>query len=135
MKLAKVWPAWILFLGCLLTAPKGMALEGGPAPSSGSLFEHQEEESRGRGAEVLGLLLLVGLLGAAAVQWHRKRGAGREAGIRVLAMKPLGQREKVAVLEVLGRRMVLGITSHRITLLSEGEAGFADLMRGKEEPG
>jgi flagellar biogenesis protein FliO len=39
----------------------------------------------------------------------------------------------VAILEVLGQRMVLGITAHRISLLSQGPVPFSRIMGEKDE--
>jgi flagellar biogenesis protein FliO len=97
------------------------------------LLESDETGLHQRGAQLLGLVLLIGIFGYGAVQWHRRRGRFQGTNIRVVAVKPLGQREKVAILDVLGERMVLGITAHRISLLSQGPASFSTMMREEDE--
>jgi flagellar biogenesis protein FliO len=97
------------------------------------LRETEEASLQQRGAQLLGLLVLMGIFAYGAVQWHRRRGRPQGTNIRVLAVKPLGQREKVAILDVLGERMVLGITAHRISLLSQGPASFSTMMRHEDE--
>jgi len=97
------------------------------------LGETGEASLQQTGARVLGLLVLMAIFGYGALQWHRRRGRPQGTNIRVLAVKPLGQREKVAILDVLGERMVLGITAHRISLLSQGPASFSTMMRQEDE--
>jgi len=104
-----------------------------PDFSAAPLLEHEETGLHQKGAQLLGLLFLMGLLGYGAVQWHRRRGSPQGTSIRVVAVKPLGQKEKVAILDILGERMVLGITAHRISLLSQGPASFSRMMREEDE--
>ncbi len=103
------------------------------APPSGPLFATEGPGLHQRGAQVIGLVLLTGIAGYGAVQIRRRRGGPQGTNIRVIAVKPLGQREKVAVLEVLGERMVLGITQHTISLLAQGPASFSSLMGQEDE--
>ena len=109
---------------------------GGQEESAFSVGALQQSEEAGfhqKGAQLLGLLVLMGMLGYGAVHWHRRRGKLQGTNIRVVAVKPLGQREKVAILDILGERMVLGITAHRISLLSQGPASFSRMMREEDE--
>lgn len=125
----------------LLVAPVGLVLalvlgawgndEGTPDPEP--LFAAEKPGLHQRGAQVIGLVLLTGIFGYGAVLFHRRRGRPQGTNIRVIAVKPLGQREKVAVLEVLGQRMVLGITAHRISLLAQGSASFSSIMAQEDE--
>ena len=115
----------------------GLASEAGgqeePAFSVEPLLKNEETGLHQKGAQLLGVLFLMGVLGYGAVQWHRRRGKLQGTNIRVVAVKPLGQREKVAILDILGERMVLGITAHRISLLSQGPSSFSRMMREEDE--
>ncbi len=99
-----------------------------------SVPKSQEDEGglHRKGAQILGFFLLVGCVAYGAMHWQKKRGGPQGTTIRVVAVKPLGQREKVAILDVLGERMVLGITAHRISLLSQERSSFAKLMEEEE---
>ena len=97
------------------------------------LFKPEEKGIHERGAEILGFLILLGGGLYGAMHWQKKRGKHQGASIQVVAVKPLGQREKVAVLEILGERMVLGVTAHRISLLSQGPVSFSRVMGEEEE--
>jgi flagellar biogenesis protein FliO len=126
----------ILFLVLVLLFVALAPEAGGQEDASFSLEPLRESEEAGlhqRGAQLLGLLVLMGIFGYGAVQWHRRRGRPQGTNIRVLAVKPLGQREKVAILDILGERMVLGITAHRISLLSQGPSSFSTMMREEDE--
>lgn len=65
------------------------------------------------------LLLVLGLAYLAAWLFRRFGGARLQpsARLRVLASTPLGQRERIALVEVDGQRMVLGVAPGRVTLL------------------
>ena len=104
-----------------------------PDFSVAPLLEHEEAGLHQKGAQLLGLLFLMGILGYGALQWHRRRGKLQGTSIRVVAVKPLGQKEKIAILDILGERMVLGITAHRISLLSQEPASFSRIMRQEDE--
>ncbi|MBX9609881.1 MAG: flagellar biosynthetic protein FliO [Gammaproteobacteria bacterium] len=76
---------------------------------------------------VLGLLVVLGMILAAAwaarrLQVIRPRAAGR---IRVLEGLAVGTRDKLLLVEVEGRRMLLGLSPGRIALLSELGSGEA----------
>ena len=122
--------ALVLLLVALASEAEG---QEEPDFSVAPLLEHEETGLHQKGAQLLGLLLLMGILGYGAVQWHRRRGKLQGTSIRVVAVKPLGQKEKVAILDILGERMVLGITAHRISLLSQGPASFSRIMREEDE--
>ena len=109
---------------------------GGQEESAASLESLRKTEEGGlhqRGAQVLGFFLLLGVAAYGATCWHRRRGKVQGTSIQVVAVKPLGQREKVAILEVLGERMVVGITAHRISLLSQAPGTFPKVMRQEEK--
>ncbi len=108
---------------------------GGEDGSAGFLTAPSETGQDGfhrKGAQILGFFLLLGGFAYGAVYLQKKRSGPRGSTIRVVAVKPLGQKEKVAILEVLGERMVLGVTAHRISLLSQGPSRFSELMEEEE---
>lgn len=75
----------------------------------------------------IGSLLVVSLLLACAwtvlYVWRRERhlalGGGSDAMVHVLGVTSLGMRERVAVLRVRERTLVVGVTATQITLLAE----------------
>ena len=97
------------------------------------LSKKEDKGMHERGAQILGFFLLLGGGVYGAMQWQKRRGRHPGTTIQVVAVKPLGQREKVAILEVLGERMVLGITAHRISLLSQGPVPFSKIMREEDK--
>jgi flagellar biosynthetic protein FliO len=121
----------LLLLGSLLVASEA----GGEEEPAGFYPPDSKNEEGGihrKGAQILGVFLLLGGIAYGAMQWQKRRGLPQGKTIRVVAVKPLGQREKVAILDVLGERMVLGVTAHRISLLSPGRSRFAELMEEDE---
>ena len=70
-----------------------------------------------QGAKVLGLTVLLVGVGYAVVWRSTRRGQNRQDDIRVVSVKALGPKEKVAILEMAGSRMVQGVTARNITLL------------------
>lgn len=112
----------LLILACLLLPCAGIPARGSADEDTSSIDAVLKGGDGGlhqMGARVLGFLLFVGLLFAGYLHWNRKRNAGMEATIRVLAVRGLGQREKIAIVEVLGDRMVVGVTAHGISLLAK----------------
>lgn len=123
----------LLVLASVLAASEAVGQE----EAKGFLKPLPKNEEGGihqRGAQILGFFVLLGGIAYGAMHWQKRRGRHQGTTIRVIAVKPLGQREKVAILEVLGERMVLGVTAHRISLLSQGPAGFAEMMEKEEKP-
>lgn len=84
------------------------------------------------------LFLALGLLIALIplVIWGLKRLQGLQyklskSDIRVVAAHPITAKERLLLVEVDGRRLLLGATSHQITCLKElgrTDSEFADLM-------
>ena len=72
--------------------------------------------------EVLAALILV-IVAIFAVSWllRRMNGVGLRGGlaIRVLASMPLGQRERIVLVEVGGAQLLLGVTASGINRLHE----------------
>lgn len=72
-------------------------------------------------AQVLpALTVLVGLL--LGVRWFARRGGGDRPGLRVRARASLSRSAVVAVVEVDGRRFLVGSSDDHLTLLSELES-------------
>jgi len=66
-------------------------------------------------------LAVIAVLGL-AVWWLRRRlqpGASRGSGARVIPVAMLGTRERIAVVEFEGRRLLVGVTPQQITMLCE----------------
>lgn len=70
---------------------------------------------------VFSLLLVIGIIFAMALVAKRFFGAqlSSQGHIRVLAMTALGQKEKLAVVEVGDQQLLLGVTPQQITLLCQ----------------
>jgi flagellar protein FliO/FliZ len=69
---------------------------------------------------MLGALALLSILLVGALYLARKFGAGAQMGgdaIRVLATRALGARERIALVQIPGAVLVLGVTRERIELL------------------
>lgn len=96
-------------------------------------------------AVVIALALVLGL--AWAVIWLLKKvqdrqlgvpaGGGEAAPIRFLRSMPLGQRERVVLIEARGETMLVGVTAGSITLLARwpGTIDADAAMDSLERPG
>ncbi|MEW6439835.1 MAG: flagellar biosynthetic protein FliO [bacterium] len=132
------WRACCCLLGLLAVAglpgaAAGTTEEGeGPSPAAG-LAPAAAGESPAGAARAVGFLFLLGAAAFWCLRWNRRKNSGRDALIRVVAVKPLGQRERVAVLEIMGERMVVGVTAHGISLLGRLVGTF--VPTGGEEAG
>jgi len=132
----KALKRFFLFLVLALIFVAVASEAGGQEKATGFMDPLSNTEGKGmheRGAQILGFFLLLGGVVYGAMHWQKRRGKHQGTTIQVVAVKPLGQREKVAILEVLGERMVLGITAHRISLLSQGPVPFSKMMRDEDE--
>ena len=73
-------------------------------------------------------LAVIAVLGL-AIWWLRRRlqpGSARGSGARVLPVAMLGTRERIAVVEFEGRRLLVGVTPQQITMLCElDRSGFS----------
>lgn len=74
---------------------------------------------------VLGLAAVLALIFALA--WLAKRfnlnGVGVTPGMRVLGAMSVGPKEKILMVDVEGKRLLLGVTAQQITLLQTWESG------------
>lgn len=67
----------------------------------------------------IALVALVGLLVAAVVWWQRSRGTlGGSDAIRLVAVRGLGGKRLLALVEVERERFLLGLTDERIACLA-----------------
>ena len=70
----------------------------------------------------LGMLALLGLLivSLSVLHWWLRARAGRPDGpIRVVASQGLGAKRALAIVEIEGTRLLLGLTDERIVCLNE----------------
>ena len=97
----------------------------------------------------ISLLMVLAAIAAVAFVFKRLSG-GRPAQriLRIVSHMPLGAREKISVVELDGRWLVLGVTSQQITLLAQMKpkppeestanvvnfSRFLNLARGKHDP-
>jgi flagellar protein FliO/FliZ len=82
----------------------------------------------------LAVLALLGL----AVWWLRRRlqpGASRGSGARVIPVAMLGTRERIAVVEFEGRRLLVGVTPQQITMLCELDRSSFAAAQSTAQPG
>lgn len=72
---------------------------------------------------LLGLGLILGILAAVLFLYrkatHGTAGLRRHAAIEVLTQRSLGNRTGLSVVRVAGETLLLGVTQHRVTLLSD----------------
>lgn len=114
-----------LLLALLLAASPPLAAADAPPDVAGSI-----------GQMVFGLAVVIGLLLAGL--WLIKRlslARGAMTGLKVLGAVPVGPRERVVLVEIAGKVLVLGVTSANVntlhTLSAEEAAGFVGPEPGK----
>ena len=80
----------------------------------------------------LALRVIVSLAVVLGVLWYlqkklSKRGIGRAAGkaVTLIGRQALGPKASVAVVEIEGRRLVLGVTEHSVTVLHSADRHVA----------
>ena len=78
------------------------------------------------------MLVLAGTLRKRGIVIGGANGGGRGGKARsatlldIVARKPLGRNAQLAVVRAGNKTLVLGITEHQITMLSESDAGWLD---------
>lgn len=112
----------------------------GDAATTGAVVGPREILNTG-----LSLLLIVGAIMALAWAYSRLQGGRARNGgvIRILAAQPLGAKERVMLVDVAGRQLVIGVTASQIQTLHVLEeavvptetprtatGGFAERLRG-----
>lgn len=110
--------AWILVL-CLLGPARSGLGDDTPVGQARSASDSAPGE---RTAKLAGVALLAAVAGGGALWWNRRRTLAADPSVRLVAMRALGQKERIAVLEISGERLVLGVTPHRVTLLAKRPA-------------
>jgi len=86
----------------------------------------------GKTALALGMVAACILLGGWLISRLGARPGGTREVVKVIGGTRLGQKEKVMVVEVRGRWLVLGVTAQQVTCLSELEAPTADAAAADE---
>jgi flagellar protein FliO/FliZ len=71
---------------------------------------------------LVSLAVVFGLLWFLARRMRAGRGPRRSAPVNVLGKAGVGGKAQVVVVEAEGRRMVLGVTEHGVSVLHEAEA-------------
>lgn len=117
------------------TEPEAPAEEPSASGStaSGETYRLKSEKPRNESADMgtASVQMTLGLLAVLAVifglSWLARRfnvaGVSGVGGLKVSAALSVGPKEKVMVVEVEDRRLLIGVTPHQITLLQElGEA-------------
>lgn len=82
----------------------------------------------------LAVVLVLAFVGLRLLRRSQQRGFGAAGPFRVRGTLPVGVREKVVLIEVTGRLLVIGVTPQQITLLRDSAAfdpgGQAEVDRG-----
>lgn len=86
----------------------------------------------GKTALALGMVAACILLGGWLIARLGARPGGTREVVKVIGGTRLGQKEKVMVVEVRGRWLVLGVTAQQVTCLSELESPTADAAAADE---
>jgi len=94
------------------------------------------------GKVALFLVLVVGLIFLLAWLVNKTRAgqwAGQSGALKMIAVLPLGTKEKIAVIQAGDQQLVVGITAHQITTLATLEkplnmkeqqaTGFAEILK------
>lgn len=82
---------------------------------------------------VLGLIAVIGLI--LALAWVVKRLnvlPGQRAGMQIVAVLPLGQREKAVLIQVGEQQMLLGVSSSQVSLLEKFDTPVIEPRRAPE---
>lgn len=98
-------------------------------------ISHAAEGVAGSVFSVLGsLVLIVGLivvLGVVARKLNRQTQTGRH--VRVLQVVSLGLKEKLVLIQMDDRRLLLGVTPQRISLLDQREGVMAEAEQAEDD--
>jgi flagellar biogenesis protein FliO len=94
-----------------------LTTEGPKTPAKESLFKMGKLKGLGVvGLIVSGVALLI--FGAWRNGWRLRPAGSLGPPIRLVSTKPLGDKKAIAVVDVEGQRLVVGMTSHQVTLLT-----------------
>ncbi len=120
----------ILIIGIYgFAAEPATASKNKEEPVNGPVVDGQEDKFQKRSIRIFGFTVLMGIICYGYVGWNRKKGDSKDSSIRVVSVKPLGQREKVAVLEVFGEKIVVGVTAHHVSLLRHTSSAVIEESR------
>lgn len=92
--------------------------------------KHQADATSGTGLGdmVMGLMAVLGLI--VLLAWVGKRlnvnGVTANQSLKLQSVLSLGTKEKIAIINVEGKRLLVGITPHSINVLSELDKGSGD---------
>lgn len=120
-------------------APEGFSLapDKGRKPVQGSFLNLGKLKSFGVAALILGGLALLAF-GAWKNGWRLRPSGSASTPIRLVSTKPLGDKKAIAVVDVEGQRLVVGMTTHQVTLLTAlpgRNEGFEDYtLEDSREP-
>lgn len=112
--------------------------ESSRKPIQGGFMDMGRLKSLGVAGLILGGLVLLGL-GAWRNGWRLKARGSYGPAIRLVSMKPLGDKKAIAVVDVEGQRLVVGMTPQQVTLLTSLPAGKEEgrgdyTLGGAQEP-
>jgi flagellar protein FliO/FliZ len=84
----------------------------------------------------LALALVVGLIYGAAWLFKRSKGLSQSTGIpmRTLSVLPMGVKEKIVLVEVGGKQILLGMTPHQINTLATFDEPIVDTSLQNDKP-
>jgi len=125
----------LIFLALIFIRVTDMAAaEQAPEePAALATIQTHEQRLQQSGKRILIFTIFFGMAGYGYLLWNRKKGVGEDTSIRVVAIKPVGQKEKIAILEILGEKMVVGVTSHHVSLLMRANEMMAPNIQSKDQ--
>lgn len=112
---------WVVVLCLFGPARPGLGQDTGAGQFRGA----SNSDPGGPNAKLVGIALLAVVAGAGVFWWNRRRSLAADPAVRIVAMRALGQKERIAVLEISGERLILGVTPHRVSLLARRPATAA----------
>lgn len=78
-------------------------------------------------------MLVLGLVGGGLYVWGRRHRTGAVSGVRVLSRSPLAKNASALVVEVEGRRLLLGVTDQQVQLLTALDADVEAVPHSSED--
>lgn len=96
---------------------KGIADDGPQAAEREPLDLMGKLKGMGIAGLIMGGVILLAF-GAWKHGWRLKRSRAYSSSIHLISTKPLGDKKAIAVVEVEGQRLVVGMTAHQVTLLT-----------------
>jgi flagellar protein FliO/FliZ len=97
-----------------------------PAPAAPLYtYEHPEEDETSYGWMIVKTILVLGIFGAGFYFFFKyitKKGMIPNVGrsvVQTISITPVGQNKTLQVVEIAGRVLIVGVTEHQISLISE----------------